>query len=191
MSVLESLPSTTKVFSYNNYPETNYEFDLSLIPDSAKHVALNVRDCPYHGTFSEQLTYLSLDLYRYPVSFVECYKQFNIGQLPNLLTFVVLVLPLIEHDLRDIVFSPKLYHFELRFGTGNNALYFCPTPSKVPSKCVRIYEIPETISEFIIMCPTSECSDAVKVIASGQLSVEDLKNRVITLPELSYGFEFL
>ncbi|GMG47603.1 unnamed protein product [Ambrosiozyma monospora] len=61
---LKSVPSTTRIFSYNDCPKTKLEFNLSLIPDSAKHVALTLSDFHYPDTFSEQLTYLSLDIFR-------------------------------------------------------------------------------------------------------------------------------
>ncbi|GMG20904.1 unnamed protein product [Ambrosiozyma monospora] len=189
---LKSVPSTTRIFSYNACPKTEQEFNLSVIPVSAKHVALTLSDFLYpHDTFSERLIYLSLDIFRCQISFVECYKQLNIGQLPNLLTFVVLIPPYIEHDLRDIVFPPKLYHLEIRLGCRNSGLDFCCTRKQGESKCIRIYEIPERISEFLILRSTSSSNGKVKVIASGDLSVEDLKRRVIALPEYSSGIEFL
>ncbi|GME91696.1 unnamed protein product [Ambrosiozyma monospora] len=170
MILLRNIPSATKIFSFNNHPKTPHKFDLSLIPDSAKHVALTLPRCPYQGIFSEKLIYLSLDLHGYPIPFVEFYKQYKIGHLPNLLTFVVLIPSFVEHDLRD--------HIQ--------------TPAKVPSKCIRIYEIPERISEFLITRPTDDPYGNVKVIASGDLSVEDLKRRVLTPSWPSDpGLEFL
>ncbi|GME80588.1 unnamed protein product [Ambrosiozyma monospora] len=191
-SFLRKIPSTTKIFSFNYYPktETDYQFDLSLIPESVEHVALTLGDCPSYGSFSDKLTYLSLNLCHYPAPFVEIYKKFKIGQLSNLLTFVTATPQYLENDFRDIVFPPKLYHFEMRLGRYNSALDVCQTPMRYEPQCIRVYEIPERVSEFILILTTSDLKGNMKVIASGEMSVEELRRKVITVP-YAYDFEFL